>query len=695
MFDVLSPISIVLVPTTATIISNVTTSQSPATPANFYILDNDHISGSGPGFNLQTNDAVATNTYTIVVNANSDISVNGSNISGLRVATQGASGTIINAANVTTTGAGPTSGIVVDTTLSGNNFNGSADIVNYGNVSGVTNAIVANTVNGNVNIVSGFATLTGTNSYGIFGRASGSGGINIIMTSGGTINAGLIGIAAFEAQMPTGGAGGNVTVYNSSNITSGTNTANLANSGAAGIRAGILNNNTSVPNAAISGDVTIENRANITAQAGAGLYAFNYGSGNTSVTFAPGQYLITAVNGGVTGTGTGLTQYGIFAFNYGAGSSLVNAGWGTTITSGSTGINAGNQATAIASGSGSTVSVYSQGFISSGTNVNNSGSAQSVIQAGYNPGGNGSFSKDVYGDVIVNVASDGNPFGNPNPTLLAAAGPGILAYDYGVGNIAVTVGHGVSIQALTAATASGGGNAPYGIAATNRGPGNIVVTTSSGSSINSGSNGINAVNDTNPIAGSDLANLFAANVAAGKPAVIAVTAAGTINSGSQSTNSNGTPSGIAAGFFGSSGHANQYVSGNVFINNSAVITAAGFGLQGYNFGYGNITINDASGANITAGFNGIYAHADGGFTDPITVNALTRDIAVNVYPIRLSRRAQLPARLTASWLSAPMRAAYRSLPRRELRSICTWGARASMRSTRPPASTRRSTVPSL
>ena len=431
--------------------------------------------------------------------------------------------------------------------------------------------------------------------------------------------------------MPTGGAGGNVTVYNSSNITSGTNTANLANSGAAGIRAGILNNNTSVPNAAITGDVTIENRANITAQAGAGLYAFNLGSGNTSVTFAPGQYSITAVNGGVTGTGTGLTQYGIFAFNYGAGSSLVNAGWGTTITSGSTGINAGNQATAIASGSGSTVSVYSQGFISSGTNVNNGGSAQSAIQAGYNPGGNGQFSSAVYGDVIVNVASDFNPFGNPNPTLLAAAGPGILAYDFGVGHIAVSVGSGVSIQALTAATASGGGNAPYGIAATNRGSGNIVVTTSGGSSINSGSTGINAVNDANPTAGSDLANLFAANVAAGKPAVIAVTAAGTINSGSQSTNSNGTPSGIAAGFSGSSGQANQYVSGNVFINNAAVITAAGYGLQGYNFGYGNITINDASGANITAGSHGIYAHADGGFTDPITASALTRDIAVNVY----------------------------------------------------------------
>ncbi len=79
------------------------------------------------------------------------------------------------------------------------------------------------------------------------------------------------------------------------------------------------------------------------------------------------------------------------------------------------------------------------------------------------------------------------------------------------------------------------------------------------------------------------------------------------------------------------GIANQYVSGNVFINNAAVITAAGHGIQGYNYGYGNITINDASGANITAGSHGIYAHADGGFTDPITASALTRDIAVNVY----------------------------------------------------------------
>ncbi|HKU09160.1 MAG TPA: Ig-like domain-containing protein [Bradyrhizobium sp.] len=637
IFNVLSPDRIILIPAIGagtTIVSNnntPTTNNSPAAPVNFYsvyVLDNNHIAGTtGSGYNLNTADSVAANTYALVVNSNSNISVTGpANNFGLRVGTSGASGAIVSAASSISAG---DFGINVNIAAG----SGNADIVDYGNVTGGQSAIAANTLNGNIRIFAGpGANLTGTTSFGIVGSANGSGGVNIA-TSGGTISGGITGITAVARQATPSSA--SVVVYNSSNVTGGTNgaTANVAGSGASGIRAGILANNGTnfdPPNTAITGDVTIESRGNITALYGSGLHAYNYGAGNTSVTFLPGQYAINAVNAGVTTPGNGLVQYGIFAFTYGKGSSLVNAGWGTTITSGSTGINAGNQATAIASGSGSTVSVYSQGFISSGANLNNSGSAPSAIQAGYNPAGNGQFSSAVYGDVIVNVASDGNPFGNPNPTLLAAAGPGILAYNYGVGNISVSVGFGVSIQALTAASASGGGNAPYGIAATNRGPGNISVITSGGSFINSGSNGINAVNDANPTAGSDLANLFAANATAGNPAVIAVTAAGSINSGNLLTNAGNTPSGIAAGFFGASGHANQYVSGNVFINNAALITAAGYGLQGYNFGYGNITINEASGANITAGSHGIYAHADGGFTDPVAPGVLTRDIAVTV-----------------------------------------------------------------
>ncbi|MEH2620648.1 hypothetical protein V1285_005594 [Bradyrhizobium sp. AZCC 1620] len=608
-FNVLSPNRIVLVPTTgagSTIISNVNTPSvaPPAAPVNsysVYILDNDHITGSGTGFLVSTGDTVATNTYAVVVNASSDISVTGAG-AGVRVATSGASAAVVNAATVSAGNAG----ISIDTGLSGN---GSADVVDYGNVSGGQTAITANTFNGNVNIVAGpGVTLTGTNSYGIFGRANGSGGVSIT-TSGGTISGGITGILALALQASPSGA--DVLVYNSSNITSGTNgaAANVANSGTGGIRAGILNNNTSTPNAVITGDVTIESRGSITAQYGAGLYAFNYGSGNTSVTLAPG-WSITATAAGTTPISQGLTQYGIFAFNYGAGSTLVNAGWGTTITSGGTGINAGNQATAIASGSGSTVSVYSQGFISSGGSLNNSGSAPSAIQAGYNPGNAGLFNANVFGDVIVNLASDGNPLGNPNPTILAARGAGINAYNYGVGNVTVSVGSGVSIQTLAAATASAG-NAPYGIATANHGPGSITVTTSGGSSINSASVGINSVNDSNAI-------LAAAN------AVIAVTTAGTIHSGSLNTNGGSLPSGIAAGFLGgSSAAANLNVNGAVFINNAADITAdAGFGIQAYHYGNGNITVNDAIGADVTAASHGIYAHAEG---------AGTGDIAVNVY----------------------------------------------------------------
>jgi hypothetical protein len=615
-FNILSPDRVILVPMSAVLISDHTPQVMGPTPAPFYILTNDTIAGPGIGFGVNTTDASFTNTYAVVVDSTSPITMTGAGF-GVGVTTSGASAAIINAATISS-GAGTSSGTGINTSTG----SGSADIIDYGNVTGGQYAIAANATNGNINIVVTGATLTSTTSYGIFAKTTGVGGINIA-TSLGTINSGGVGILAQEQWAGSVGQGGNVTVYNSSNITSGTGLINTGAAaqgpaaGPAGIRAGILFGNNISQNPSIVGNVTVETRGSITANAGSGIYAFNYGSGSTSVTLAPGQS-ITATAAGNTPTNQGLTQYGIFAFNYGVGSTLVNAGWGTTITSGGTGINAGNQATSIAAGSGSTVSVYSQGFISSGGSLNNSGSAPSAIQAGYNPNGLGSFSSTVYGNVIVNVASDGNPFNNPNPTILAAAGPGILAYNYGVGDITVSVGNGVSIQALTAANSTSGGNAPYGIGTDNRGPGSITITTSAGSSIISGSNGINAVNDANPTAGSDLAALFAAT-----PAVIAVTTAGTIHAGSQLTNSGNVPSGIAAGFFGNNAHANLLVNGSVFINNAATVMAdTGYGLQAYNFGNGNLTVNDAVGANITAGSHGIYAHADGSGTG---------DIAVNVY----------------------------------------------------------------
>ena len=107
----------------------------------------------------------------------------------------------------------------------------------------------------------------------------------------------------------------------------------------------------------------------------------------------------------------------------------------------------------------------------------------------YNPKIRRLYRPGVFGDVLVN--DSGN--------IVAAAGDGINAYNYGTGNVAVNLGFGVSIQAMTSANSiSGNGNSPFGIGAFNYGHGDIHVTTSSGDSIQSGSSGINASNQYNP-----------------------------------------------------------------------------------------------------------------------------------------------------------------------------------------------------
>ena len=222
-------------------------------------------------------------------------------------------------------------------------------------------------------------------------------------------------------------------------------------------------------------------------------------------------------NGGGT-TASGFTQYGIFAFNYGKGSNTVVTGFGSTRNSGGGGINVGNQASSIAVGGGSTVTVVSQGSITSGANNNLPGSAPAAILAGYNPSGSNAFNANVNGNVVGDVAGDGVT----NGKIVAGAGDGISTYNYGVGNVTVNLGFGVSIQALTSANVASGG-APYGIGASNYGPGNIIVATSSPDSIVSGSSGINAVNLSTATANS----------------IIAVTTEGSIQSGNDPSQ-NGT-----------------------------------------------------------------------------------------------------------------------------------------------------------
>ena len=413
---------------------------------------------------------------------------------GVNLATGGANISLINAGSVTSSGA---AGIVT------NSGTGSTDIVDFGNVSGSTvgiNARIGGT--GPLNIaVGGGATVTGTTSNGIQAIST-LGALNISTTYGVIINSGATGILAQNqgTSVPAGSSAISVSTMFGT-INASTNGISAGYALGTSTPASIPN----PPNTAVNGDINItDNDTAINATNGSGIIAFNYGVGNVSVT---SNSAITAIGAGVTTPGVNPTQYGISAFNYGAGSTLVATGFSSNIHSGGSEINIGNQATAVAAAAASTVTVTAQGFIHSGANNNNSGSAPSGIQAGYNPGTASVFNASVFGDVLV----------NDNASIVADAGDGINAYNYGIGDTVVNVGSGISIQALTAATSSTG-KAPYGVSASNYGPGNVAITTSGGATITSGSSAINAVN-------------LSTALDAAADALVTVTAAGTIHSG--------------------------------------------------------------------------------------------------------------------------------------------------------------------
>ena len=264
------------------------------------------------------------------------------------------------------------------------------------------------------------------------------------------------------------------------------------------------------------------------------------------------------------------------------------------------------------------MTVDALGSVSSGANLNNNGNAPAAIQVGYNPGGAGApvnVPGNVTGNVVVIAGVSGS-------NIIAAAGEGINAYNYANGNITVNVGFNVAITAEFSASSTHGGNSPYGIGAFSWGIGNIAITTSSGDVINSGSTGINAVNESNPIAPA-------------ASTLITVNSAGTINFGGILTNSGGIPAGVSAGYLGgNAAAANMNVNGTVIVNNSANITAtvfngvavSGIGINAFNYGNGDITVNDNSGTTVSGVQNGIDAHAEGG----TGTNTPTGNVSVNV-----------------------------------------------------------------
>ena len=581
-FNILSADKIMMISTSAVFLSDSVRKSFAPSSGTTYILSSDTISGAGVGFAVNSTDSNSSDYNTLQINQTSSISVSGTAVN---LTTTGANIAVINAGNITSTGG---AGIAT------NSAAGSTDIINYGSVSGQTVGISARTSgSGPLHIVTG-GSITGTTSNGI-SAISTLGAVNVTTTPGLLINAGANGIVVQNqgTSVPSG----------SSSIVISTSSGTI-NASANAISASYLigtsapSNPPNPPNNTVFGDISIENGATLNAASGVGISASNYGVGNISVS---NNATITATAAGATVPGTTPSQYGIGAFNYGSGNTTVTTGFGSVVNSGSTGINVSNQATAIAAAAASTVTVVTLGTINSGVNNNNSGSAPSGIQAGFNPGLAGVFNASVWGDVLVSA----------NGNIVAAAGDGINAYNYGNGSVTVNLGSNVNIQALTSAT-SATGKAPYGIGASIYGPGDIAVTMSSGDVITSGSNGINAVN-------------LATSIDASAGALVTVYSVGSIHSKSILTNSGSQPSGIAAGFFGGvNATSNLNVNGRVIVNNDAnVVADAGVGINAYHYGNGDITVNDASGTTVSGAQYGIEAHAE--------ADGSAGNIAINVY----------------------------------------------------------------
>ena len=249
------------------------------------------------------------------------------------------------------------------------------------------------------------------------------------------------------------------------------------------------------------------------------------------------------------------------------------------------------QGATISGSAGNVLSIQSSDPSSSHAIVVEADQASSIAVSGHNgmainTGGAGivvfnaasSIAASGTGSIGIDASANGNVAVNDlSNTSVSGDSYGIAAFAQGNGhnNVAVNVYSNATI----------GSTSSYGVLAFNTSTGNIAVTTDSGDIINSGSAGINAVNEDASIAANS---------------VIDVTAFGTINSGNILTGNQKPPAGILAGYLGGSTIPSSIpvpgLNGNVFVNSSADINAAaGDGIRAYNYGTGDVTVNDNAG----------------------------------------------------------------------------------------------------
>ncbi|MBR1131477.1 FecR domain-containing protein [Bradyrhizobium iriomotense] len=393
----------------------------------------------------------------------------------------------------------------------------------------------------------------------------------------------------------TGSAGHGIWLSDGStgagNITVNDLTGKATGTGAGSV--GVLVENS---NAANAGDISITQLGG--AVGGAyGIDALTRGSGD-----------ITIDAGGII---TGSSIYGIRSRSYGTGNQTVTTEAGSVLTSGSSGIVAVNRATSIGAAAGSTITINAYGTINSGSSPNLSGNSPAGIQTGYTGATDG---------VSANTAVNGSVVVNNHANITAAAGYGVHAYNYGNGDVTVNDAAGTTIigaeMGILAQALSGGtgniavtlganaavtGTTSYGILAYSIDQGDISVTLATGDHVTSGSSGVVAVN-------------YATAIASGVGSTISVVAHGSIHSGSSLNSDGSTPGAIIAGYrpAGTSTFSSA-VYGNVTVTSDATITAdAGFGIDAFTWGVGDITVTTGAASQITAAGTAIGAFNHGG-----------------------------------------------------------------------------------
>ena len=430
--------------------------------SGLYQLQGATITASGAnGVSLTSTDTSTSDFLVAQADAATSIAVSGSGHNGVNLtstfASTAASIVAFNAASsISATGSGS-----IGINALGNGNVAINDLSNT-SVSGVKYGIDATSQNaggsGNVAInVYSNATISSTSSYGLLAFNGNAGNINVTTSSGDSITSGSAGINAVnEDGSIAQSANSVIDVNNSSTIHSGSN-ATGTSSPPAGILAGYLGgstNPTSYPIAGLYGDVFVDNAGDITAAAGDGIRAYNYGTGNVTVDDTAGTIIALFADhvGYNASNGNGYGD-GISAQNYGTGDTDVTTAAGVHIESGGSGIAANNGDTATSSGS--LVSVVAYGTIESGINnvLTSSGKPSAGILAGYNP--SDLAEANVHGNVII----------DDHASITADAGDGIRGYNYGTGNVTITVESDASINGLR-----------YGVGAFTYDGGNISVT---------------------------------------------------------------------------------------------------------------------------------------------------------------------------------------------------------------------------